>query len=592
MGISLNNVMKERKFELANAIAILSLASSVPLTDEMTPEQQNAVLGDKLNTIGASGSAEFLTATTDAILNPSGYTDIVAAVMDLLARVNSSTPGTAQNPKNVLKVSPEGGDYDSISAALNAVNAGLFGTLSEDNTCLIQVYPGQYSASFNLVDFVNIVGMDRDNVILTGAISKNSTAPGMLANMTLRSGISAVLAIYSGGEHILHNLKIENWAGGAALLVNNEDAVVTIENTELVSNSGLALRVFDGKAIARNTNFTGLNGVSVENGSTFVFAGGDIMALNNGIYCDSSSEAVTMFGNIKADGCAVKTEGGVLRLLGGIFAGDVCSISADDFSTVFMGAITVAPDKVQLANAEMMLEASVEGIGFEDTLGLFGHSLDVVKSLKGMLIELGEAKNRHENDIHALHDKSNHNEQDSLVDNAMIQISLMSPEYTMFMIDSFMDTNSNTYPAGDDKALVFAERSILMHQDNAETFNFYKQNFFGDMAGKNKVYLKAALQKGMADSMGAHDWQVDFHLEVIGGRYGTTPVSFLLHSANALNLDDGRIEKELDLSSPVSGIALNPIIAAGELVSMKITIKSDSATVQATPVVRSFVAFV
>jgi len=58
-----------------------------------------------------------------------------------------------------------------------------------------------------------------------------------------------------------------------------------------------------------------------------------------------------------------------------------------------------------------------------------------------------------------------------------------------------------------------------------------------------------------------------------------------------LNWNSGRVEKECVLAVPTAGTKLDPMITNSELVSIKIAIKADSATAQATPVVRSFVAF-
>ena len=263
MSISLNPAMQKRKFELTNTIAILSLVSSIPLTNQMTPEQQNAVLGDKLNSLlavnGASGTDEFLTATTDAILNPSGYTNIVTAVMDILTKLDSQSPSVTQSKNNVLSVSPNGGDYSTINDAINAIGADLFGIPAANNVCLIQVYPGIYTENIILPDFINIVGENLNSVVVIGTVTRETLSSGIITNLTIRSDASATFSVTSEGEYMLHGLKIENFGGGTALLLDNENAVISTNGLELKSSNGVALMLSSGKVVSKNTFFVGLN---------------------------------------------------------------------------------------------------------------------------------------------------------------------------------------------------------------------------------------------------------------------------------------------------------------------------------------------
>lgn len=597
----------------------------------------DAMLGLPTLTVSA-----FAAATNDPSLNPGGYTSLIHAILDLLSQIDATrswarglfdnintfvgkadleaTPSygllgdardfvtqgaslesaltsvhAALNKGNVLTVASSGANYMTIGAALADLVAGTFGVLSASNPFVVVVAPGTFAENLLLEDFVHIIGSGIDATIINGVVELPNRAGtstgirGKVSNLTITSGAAATMLVSADDNHTLRALKIVNTGGGVALKIEPDSFadVILAPDVTLESSLGLALDVTMARVSAYGY-ISGNNGASMHSGSALHMRGAEIVCTNDGVVVDNSSMLDMLFGNISASNRGVVSVGGVLALDGGWVLGSNYSVVADSSSTVYIGAINIDASTISWAGATKMPDMLARGAFVEDATGNF-----FADNVEDVLGEVGGSLVMHQNEINTLHGKSNFNEQDAVVDMAMIQLSLMPADYSVFMVDSFMDQVTNVYPDGADKALIIADHSVLIHQGSSETYNYYKQNFDSGMAGKTRVYVKASVQKGFDDASGNHDWQIEYRLEISGGRYGGTPLTYSLHTTDAANLGAGRLEKELmlNLLSPIAGSALTPLIGTGEVVSLKIVIKKDSATPTATPAIRSVVVF-
>ena len=591
--------------------------------------------------VGASEltAPAFVSAMIDPVLSPSGYSSIVAALLDVLAKAKESKDlidelslfagkavgDTAPNfslvgdnrdyvvagdsiiaaisklnaasvQGNIVTVGDIGANFASINDVFAAIDAGNIAIPTANKVLVVKVAPGEYLEDIVLRDFVYIIGSGIESTLLKGVVelpNRLGTSEGIvgsLFNMTISSDSATTMLISANGDHSLHSLVIENTSGGTALEVAPEtDSNISIFADVVLKNaSGLGLRIIDGNVKLYGSMIVANNGISLQSAAELHMSGGDILSSGDGISVDGSSVVTILGGNIVADNRGLFTVGGAIKLLGGSIKGANYSVVANALAPVTLGATALLGASVFWGGAVISPAILAQGLSVEDVAGNF-----VGNNAEAIFAEIGGTLVVHQNEINISHSKSNLNEHDALVDVAILQISLMPENYTMFMVDSFMYPTTNTYPDGDDKALIVADHSALMHQGDAGSYNHYQQNFDGVVVDKDKVYLKTSLQKGLADDSGNHDWVIEFRLEVSGGRYNLAPLSYLLHSIQAVDFVP-RFEQEFDLNAILadSGAPLAPIVASGEVVSVKITIKSDSAMSQATPTIRSFVAFI
>jgi len=584
-------------------------------------------------------AAALVSATTDSVLNPSGYRNIVAAMLDLLAKdkeskdlitaLNSFTGkaigevipsyslvgdnrdyvvsgdsvvaaisklNAALIQGNIVSVGALGSNFASINDVFSAIDAGSLAMPSATGALLIKVAPGEYIEDIMLRDFVYIVGSGVESTVIKGIVELPNKAgmsegvAGGLFNATISSNAPITFLISADGEHNLHSLLIENTAGGTALRVEPAaNSSVSLASSVVIKNSaGLGLHVIQGSVKNLGATVVANNGVSLQSASELYMSGGEILSLGDGISVDGSSTVSILGGNIEAGNRGLFTVGGAIKLLGGSIGGGNYSVVANILSPVTLGATILLGGSVFWGGATIMPAMLAQGLAVEDAAGNFaGNDAETI------FAEIGGTLAIYQNELNVSHSKSNHNEHDALVDAGMLQISLMPESYTLFMVDSFMSPLTNVYPDGADKALIIADHSALIHQGPAGSYNHYKQNINGDVVNKDKVYLKAALQKGLADASGNHDWKIEFRLEISGGRYNLAPLSYLLRSVEAANFVS-RFEGEFDLNALTAelGNPMTPLVGVGEIVAIKISIKSDSAISQATPTIRSFVAFI
>lgn len=583
-------------------------------------------------------AAAFASVTANPILNPGGYISIVAGLLDLLAKnkatqdiiiatdafvgkaVGDITPnysllGDARDyvavgdtfvaaiskinaalvAGNVLTVGGIGANFPTINAALVAINGGAVSAPTDTLPLVLKLQPGVYNESVVLQDHVYIVGSGIECTKINGVVeipNRVGTSFGVksnIMNVALNSSSASTLLITADGEYALHALSVENTGGGAALRIQPASGVKVelAANVALISLAGQGLSLNQAEVISHGASVAAHDGARVELGSQLNIRSGEFVCSGDGVAVDATSSCELLTGHIQAGNRGIFTTGGLLSLLGGFVSGTNKAIVANSLSSVVLGAVNVLGSSVIWGGANIVPRLIARSLFVEDFASLF-----LADNLEDVLAEIGGRLNTQQSAISVLQTKSSFNEHDALVDAAMIQVGSMSTAYTLFMVDSFMTPSTNIYPDGVDKALVDAQNSVLMHQGASGSFNYYKQNFDGDMVTKQRIHLKTALQKSAADGSGNGDWQIQFFLDISGGRYSANPISYLLTTFTNSNFVD-RFEKEYVLSELVATpiAALSPIIAAGETVALRIAIKADTAMSEATPMLRSFVAF-
>lgn len=136
------------------SMPILPSASDV-INDSATVA--GATVADALDTVAAAGGGD--------VVGPAGAVDAQIATFDgvtgkLLQDSGSSIADFEVASENVIIVSPSGGDYTLLSAAVAYVTTQ---TPSSSNRFVIKVGPGVYTETTTMVldDYVNIIGNNR-----------------------------------------------------------------------------------------------------------------------------------------------------------------------------------------------------------------------------------------------------------------------------------------------------------------------------------------------------------------------------------------------------------------------------------------------
>jgi Collagen triple helix repeat (20 copies) len=144
--------------------------------------------------------------------------------------------GPARSFQNVLVVSPSGGDFTSIQAALNSIT-----TNSSTNTYLIWVGPGTYTEQVTMKPYVDIEGAGENvtRITFTGNSSGDAGTVVGANNAELRSltventgGTTFATAIYNDGASpsLLH---VTATASGASI---NNTGVLNVSSSPTMNN--------------------------------------------------------------------------------------------------------------------------------------------------------------------------------------------------------------------------------------------------------------------------------------------------------------------------------------------------------------------
>jgi hypothetical protein len=179
---------------------------------------------------------------------------------DLLDGLHAST--FQRHYANVIVVAKSGGDYTTITAALNSIT-----TASDTNRYLIQVMPGIYTERVTMKQYVDIEGAGEltTKITFTGGSTQNSGAATLVG----------------AGEAELRFLKVENTGGNAyAIAIYNSSAAPRLTHITAIASGGTAdnIGVYNDNSSPRMTN---------------VLAGASGGTNTYGVYNDNSSPRMT-----------------------------------------------------------------------------------------------------------------------------------------------------------------------------------------------------------------------------------------------------------------------------------------------------------
>jgi hypothetical protein len=585
----------------------------------------------------------FEDATKDAVLNPLGYSSVASGLLDLIVKVNSASIsfralfdrlnsyvgkvdadlvptyalfGDARDViaqgmslknavealnrafylGNVINVAKVGGDYDTISAAILAVEGGMFGVPSASNPFAVKVAAGHYAESITLPDYVYVCGSGAEATVLRGAVllantpSTGNGAHSYVSGMTISNPLGAAMTISADMvDVLLSNVTLVSSVSYALDFTAANGGTVTLaSDSRLLSPNATAVRMIGNKMVIAGGHVGGAHGFDLSGAASLTLNGGDIVAGNGGTaVAVGATSMFTMNGGSVYGGTGVAAVNATIKLFGGNIDASMNAVEADALSTVELGGCAIDPAKLAIAGATVSPKLQSRSAFVRDVADYY-----LANNAEDVLQEIGAGMRANNVSLSDLHAKINTAEDDALAESAILQLALMPPNYTMVMVESFKDATANSYPAGSDKAVVDIVKSVLRHQGSISAYNFFSEDFAGDVAGKSVLFLRHIVTPG--EVAGNGDWEIEFRLEVTGGRYGGSKSTYSLRKITAANIGSSREPQEFDLATIVpSGLALWPILAGvDEIASISIAIKQDSADVAATPVVRSFAAFI
>lgn len=181
-----------------------------------------------------------------------------------------------QKPANVIVVAKAGGDYTTITDALNAINP------SATNPYVIDVMPGTYTENITMKSYVHLRGAGRDVT-------------------TIEASSDAVITINSLTDVEISGFTIKG--GYRGIYVNNSSPTITANKIANSTTYGIYNWYASPKII--DNIITG-TGEGIENNYSPAFISGNVIADNrwDGIWNASSSPTITgntITGNSKGD---------------------------------------------------------------------------------------------------------------------------------------------------------------------------------------------------------------------------------------------------------------------------------------------------
>ena len=185
-----------------------------------------------------------ITGNLSEVVNARGsYIDLNSRLLAILAQ-------SGANFKNCLTVAKSGGQYSTITAALNAItDAGV------DNQYIILIYPGKYNESVTLKNYIHLIGLSKEVcTILSGGsyvLTPTSLATCIVANLTIYGEGGAT---YSFSSTVECNITFENCNFRNVIYLNNNVANLYFKNCQNWDDTG-GLKIVNGEADIFHSNF-------------------------------------------------------------------------------------------------------------------------------------------------------------------------------------------------------------------------------------------------------------------------------------------------------------------------------------------------
>ncbi|MDO8414195.1 MAG: pectinesterase family protein [Gallionellaceae bacterium] len=149
-------------------------------------------------------------------------------------------------------VAASGGDYTTISAALNAINP------SASNPYEIEVLPGTYVENVTLKSYVHLKGAGREVTFIQSpngntAVNCNGITNVAISGFSLANSGEGISIAYGTNVTIANNIISGNGTG----IMNYYGSAVEITNNIISNNSFVGLRLAYAQAAIKNNTITG-----------------------------------------------------------------------------------------------------------------------------------------------------------------------------------------------------------------------------------------------------------------------------------------------------------------------------------------------
>ena len=276
------------KFGLWNA---QSLGTQLGVTQTLTSTVSGGLFSVKLN-----GSSQFSATPFDgnprwlatAVRCPAGsgsYTSLTPQELNAAPYALSAPwSGISGKPSNTVIVAKSGGDYNTITAALNSISAA-----SDINRYLVKVMPGVYTETVTMKQYVDIEGSGElaTKITYTGNAGIYGTLRGA-NNAELR-----FLTVESKGGGANYAVAISNYATSPRLTHITASASGATDNLGVYRNASSPVMTNVTASASGGTNCHGVYNVSGSPVMTNISASGTGGTFARGVYNSASSPVMT-----------------------------------------------------------------------------------------------------------------------------------------------------------------------------------------------------------------------------------------------------------------------------------------------------------
>ncbi|MDO8414556.1 MAG: pectinesterase family protein [Gallionellaceae bacterium] len=199
-------------------------------------------------------------------------------------------------PKAKIIVAKSGGNYTTVTAALNAITPGV------TNPYIIEVWPGTYVENIVMKNYVALQGSGRDVTTIKAASTTTptltiNTSNVMVSGFTLSNTIVNDAVVYIKGNDVVlrdNTVTNNNTMNGAGIYIQSGDPILVSGNK---ISDGLGF--YGGSPVISDNIISNNNqsaGIACWYGKNAVIADNKIYGNTYGISC-GTNESITIIGN-------------------------------------------------------------------------------------------------------------------------------------------------------------------------------------------------------------------------------------------------------------------------------------------------------
>jgi len=268
-----------------------SLGTQLGVTQTLTSTVSGGLFSVKLNgssqfgTTPFDGSPRWLATAVRCPVGSGSYTSLTPQELNA-APYALSVPwgGISGKPSNTLIVAKSGGDFNTITAALNSITSA-----SEANRYLVKVMPGVYTETVAMKQYVDIEG--------SGELATKITYTGNAGTYgTLRGANNAelrFLTVANTGGGAAYAIAISNNSASPRLTHITASASGATDNLGVYNNTGSPVMTNVTASASGGTNCHGVYNLSGSPVMTNVSASGTGGTFARGVYTSASSPVMT-----------------------------------------------------------------------------------------------------------------------------------------------------------------------------------------------------------------------------------------------------------------------------------------------------------